>query len=111
MREADLERRVSAYLADLRLLWLEVDDEPGKDSDRAVIEQNAIALLADCNGPIDRPTLGWLGLHSPEDCIRRSGLWNVNHVGDKCDPAFLDTLEGYVETTMAHLVSGSEMQR
>ena len=81
-----MERRVSTYIREQPFLWVEVDDEPGPDSDRAYLEQNAIALLSN----YDKPTLdarddGWLGKYSRSREIRESGLWNVNHVDEEYD--------------------------
>lgn len=41
-----MERRVSAYIREQPFLWVNVDDEPSKESDRRYVEQNAIALLS-----------------------------------------------------------------
>jgi hypothetical protein len=61
------------------------------------LERNCIALLSNFgNEPIDRPSERWLGLHSPQETMRKSGLWNTNYVGDEYAPAFLDVLEKYV---------------
>lgn len=95
--EKDLERRVSAYLGNMTLLWLDVDDAPGPDSDRATIERNAIALLSQSDDVIDPSSPDWLGLHSANDKIRTSGLWNVNHIGDAYDPAFLAVMEQRID--------------
>ena len=46
LAELELERRVSDYLRDLPFLWVKVDDEPGPESARAYLEQNAIALVS-----------------------------------------------------------------
>ena len=43
------------------------------------------------------PSRAWLGLHSERDEIRHSGLWNLDHVMEDHDPAFLDVLEELVE--------------
>jgi len=96
--EAEHERRVSAYLGTLDFLWVAVLDEPGVGSRRAFIERNAIALLSNHLDPLDPPSRTWLGLHSPNEYIQRSGLWNLNHVDDQYDPAFLDALEEEIET-------------
>lgn len=98
--EHDLERKVSEYIGAMSLLWLEIQDEPGPASDRAFIEQNAIALLAGTSGPIDLPRPTWLGRYSTRDAIRNSGLWNVNYVHDDYDPRFLGTLAMYVDVTL-----------
>jgi hypothetical protein len=44
--EQPLEIEVSRYLGAMPLLWLEIGDVPSKESHRAVIERNAIALLS-----------------------------------------------------------------
>jgi len=91
--EAAHERRVSVHLGQMSVRWVEVPDEPGPASRRAHIERNAIALLSNELEPPDPPSEKWLGLHSRRDVIRRSGLWNLNFVSDRYDPAFLDVLE------------------
>ena len=96
VREAEhpLEQAVSAVIGDMPFLWLEVDDEPGPHSCRGYIERNAIGLLSNYRRePIDPPSPGWLGCYSNGDKVRKSGLWNSNHVDDDYDPAFLDCLE------------------
>ncbi len=42
---------------------------------------------------VDPASEHWLGHHADRDAIRRSGLWNVNHVKDHHAPQFLDVLE------------------
>ena len=41
----------------------------------------------------------WLGRASPRSEISNSGLWNINHVGEQYDTAFLDRLADAVEET------------
>lgn len=94
--EADHERRVSEYLSQMRVMWVRVDDEPGKASHRGFIERNVIALISNKLMPPDPPSSHWLGLHSARLEIQSSGLWNVNHVEDDYDAAFLDIFESYV---------------
>ena len=97
LAEVPLERDVSAVIGAMPFLWIEVADAPGAGSDRAYLERNSIALLSNFGKePIDEPSEGWLGLQSPQETIRLSGLWNTNHVGDKHTPTFLDVLEKYV---------------
>jgi hypothetical protein len=75
-------------------LWLNIDDPPGPKSDRRIIEAGAIALLSNFERtPIDAPSTTWLGLHAASPAIRKSGLWNVNHVADDANGAFLSVLE------------------
>jgi hypothetical protein len=97
--EADHERRVSAHVGSMSVLWVCVPDEPGPESHRAYIERNSIALLSNRLNPLDPPSTEWLGRHSPRHEIRNSGLWNLNHVREHHDPGFLDLLEHYVATT------------
>jgi hypothetical protein len=99
--EYPLERRVSTYVREQPFLWVDHDDEPGPDSDRAFLERNAIALLGNVGEqPIDPRADCWLGRHSRSPAIRESGLWNVAHVDEGYDPAFLDLLaDAVAETT------------
>jgi len=100
LAELEMERRVSDYLRDLPFLWVKIDDEPGPESDRAYIEQNAIALVSNVEDEsIDSRDEDWLGHYSPVTEIRESGLWNINHVREDYQPEFLDTLAGYIDGT------------
>jgi hypothetical protein len=107
IRDAEIahEKRVSTYLGAMTLFWLDVPDESGPQSARAIIERNAIALLSNGSKPIDAPSSGWLGLHSPCEDIRQSGLWNVNHVRQTYEPGFLELLQASVTRTGAHLLA------
>lgn len=99
--EAALERRVSTQIGAMPVLWIEVPDDPGPQSDRAYIERNAIALLSNRRNSLDGASEGWLGRFSPRREIRESALWNLNYVSDTYDVAFLDKLEIYVQQTCA----------
>lgn len=100
LAELDLEQRVSDYLRTLPFLWVAVPDEPGADSDRAYLERNAIALVSNYDAdPLDTRREDWLGTASQSAYIRESGLWNVDHVDEAYDPAFLDRLADAVERT------------
>ena len=95
-----LERRVSAHIREQPFLWVDLDDEPSADSDRAVLEQNAIALLSNVETrAVDPRADCWLGRQSPRREIRDAGLWNVNHVAEPADPSFLDLFETAVAGT------------
>ena len=95
-----LERRVSAYLREQPFLWVHLDDEPGPDSDRAVLERSVIALLSNYQKPSVDPRRGdWLGRYSRSPKIRESGLWNVNHVDEQYDDECLDLLESVLGDT------------
>ena len=100
LEELEMECWVSDYLRQLPFLWVDVPDEPAPESDRAYLERNAIALLSNYRkAPIDPWPNEWLGNDSPSQKIRESGLWNVNHVDESYDPAFLDQLAGAIEET------------
>jgi hypothetical protein len=75
-------------------LCLPVGDVAGPQSDRGVIERNAIALLSNYGkAVIDPPSPDWLGRHCDRERVRISGLWNNNHVDEAYDPGFLDLME------------------
>ena len=91
------EIRVSDHLSEMKLLFVAVPDDPGRDSARGTIERNSIALLSNYSEPApDQPSAGWLGYYSGRDRVRRSGLWNNNHVDEAYDPEFLNLLHDLV---------------
>ena len=97
-REQPLEIAVSKVIGEMPLLWLPVEDAPGPASLRGYIERNSIALLSNYGKqPIDPPSRSWLGHHGSREKVRHSALWNSNHVGDRYDPAFLDTLADLIK--------------
>lgn len=98
-QEYPLEQAVSHYIRGMPFLWVAVGDEPGPDSLRGYIERNVIALLSNHNfpeNPIDPQSHTWLGQWAASEQIRRSGLWNVNHVTETCDPNFLHVLRDHI---------------
>ncbi|WP_198037868.1 hypothetical protein [Rhodobacter xanthinilyticus] len=98
--EIELERLVSRTIGAMPVLWLSVDDDPGAESERGVIERGAIALLSGWGQTeIDPPSANWLGHACTRVKVRRSGLWNNNHVDEAYDPAFLDVMERRVLAT------------
>jgi hypothetical protein len=95
--ESGLEASVSEYIGLMPFLWLDVGDSPGPNSKRGLIERNAIALLSGYRGgTVDNPSDGWLGHHSDRERVRRSGLWNNNHVDELYNPQFLVEMESRV---------------
>jgi hypothetical protein len=96
LAEQSIEKEVSRYIGAMQLLWLPVGDAAGPSSDRAYIERNSIALLAGHSGPMDIPSVTWLGHASPRAEIQSSGLWNINYVTDLYDKEFLNIFEEYV---------------
>ncbi len=107
--ELPLERLVSEYLASMRVLWIDADDTPGSNSIRAYIEAHAIALLSEA-AAAEPASSGWLGHHAADEAIRRSGLWNVKHVGRSFDPAFLDVFQRLVAHTPSVSVRGGKLR-
>lgn len=98
-QEYPLEKVVSDHIRRMPFLWVAINDEPGPNSLRAFIEKNAIALLSNFQSggkKIDPPSVAWLGNNSPNEAVRRSGLWNVNFVADTYGPDFLDQFESLV---------------
>ncbi len=100
LNEHEHERAVSDYIRDLPFLWVDIDDEPGPESDRAYVERNALALVSNFEKEtLDLRRDDWLGKHSPRKEIHGSGLWNSNHVEEDYDSAFLDRVAEAVEDT------------
>jgi len=98
--ENDLEKKVTNYIGNMKILWLSVNDKPSAESDRAYIERNSIALLSGKNGPLDPPSENWLGSYNSISAIKKSGLWNINHVNESYDERFLDIFNEYVDITL-----------
>lgn len=91
---------MSDHIGRMPFLWLAVPDAPGKRSDRAYLEANAIGLLSSYQRmTIDSPSPVWLGRWADAPKVRESGLWNVDHVDHTYDPGFLDLLEARVSGT------------
>jgi len=93
-RETAHERRVSAHIGAMPFLWVAIDDDPGPGSDRGLIERSTIAILS--TSPTDQPSPTWLGQWANRPVIRSSGLWNVNHIGERPDLTALDRLEYWI---------------
>ncbi|MCY3690484.1 MAG: hypothetical protein OXH30_00575, partial [Chloroflexi bacterium] len=91
--ERPIEMAVSRYIGAMPFLIVPVLDAPGPDSKRGYIERNAIALLSAYNtADADTPSPQWLGCHSSRERVRRSGLWNNDHVNEDYSPEFLNVL-------------------
>ncbi len=98
-QEVELEREVSITIRAMPFVWLPVEDEPGRESARKLIERNSIALLSNFGKePLDEASPTWLGRQCErgEGRVKQSGMWNQNHVGENYDPTFLDTFESHV---------------
>lgn len=95
--ELPMERLVSDVMGRMQVLCLPLEDQAGADSLRGVIERNTIALLSNANKvAIDAPSVNWLGHHCSRERVRRSGMWNQNHVDETYKPSFLNTLESVI---------------
>jgi hypothetical protein len=104
LRELALEAAVSEYIGAMPFLWIDVGDAPNQNSDRGLIERNCIGLLSNQVGtPIDPASKDWLGSFCDRERVRRSGLWNNNHVDEIPTFGFLDTLERYVNDMVLRL--------
>ena len=91
--ERALECEVSQIIGKMPFLWLAVEDDAGPQSLRGYLERNSIALLSNYNKPaLDPPSRDWLGHRCDRERVRKSGLWNSNHVDEPHDPAFLQDL-------------------
>jgi hypothetical protein len=88
-----LERAVSDHIRAMPLLWLDVSDR----GLRGVLERNSIGLLSHRQGGLDEPSAEWLGRYADSEKVRSSGLWNVNHVDDQYDVAFVEILDQLVQ--------------
>lgn len=99
-RERKLEEEVSKVIGRMHVLWLNVPDEPGPQSDRAYLERNAIGLLSRANLVKGRQHLSWIGNFSPNISIGLSGLWNLNHLNEVPDVEFTKVFAHYVQATL-----------
>ncbi|WP_232625273.1 hypothetical protein [Pareuzebyella sediminis] len=96
--EKPLERIVSTYLHTLPFTVLEVPGPSSKDNDRAMIEENSIALLSNFErSAVDKCSNDWLGKYTKDSKVIRSGLWNNKCVERK------EISENYFETIERHL--------
>ena len=96
--EHELEKKVSYYIRELPFTWLEVDDSPGSNSERAYIETNSIALVSNYKKtPLDPRIDSWLGKHCPKEEVQESELWNIKDVKKEYDKSFLGLFEKYIK--------------
>lgn len=97
--EKPLERIVSQYIREMKVLWIEANDEPSKNSVRKFIERNSIALLSNHKQQVEIDPFSslWLGKYSRQAKVRLSGLWNSDHVDEDYNPAFLGTFRDLVQ--------------
>jgi hypothetical protein len=98
--EQALEQAVSAYIGRLKVLWLNVPDEPGPGSDRSYLERNLIGLYSRFGILTPSAHSGWLGQHSPDWRIASSSLWNLDHLFLEPDRTMFEVLNAYVDVTV-----------
>lgn len=73
--DLDIEERVSRYFAEnFTFACFAMEDK----RERLAVESQLIALLA--QRPMGRPSPRWLGHYAQSEIIRRTGLWNTQHV-------------------------------
>jgi len=75
VRQAAIESDVSRYIRDA---FSFVTIEVAEKDDRLRLEAGLVSLVSHCSEC--GPSGSWLGLHSPKDRIRESGLWQVNEL-------------------------------
>ena len=97
-----LERRVSELIGAMRVIWLNVCDEPSAESERAYLERNSIGLLSRLGLLGGVGEADWLGHFSSDWRIASSGLWNLNHIFRRPDPDFIDRLAIAVDRTIGN---------
>jgi hypothetical protein len=97
--EHEVEVQVSDYIRAMPFLWLAVDDPPGPESVRGIIERNSIGLLSNYEKEevFDPAFSGWLGRYAENEKVRHSGLWNVNFIEEEYESEFLGKLRELVE--------------
>lgn len=98
-----LERRVSGILGQMRVLWLDVPDDPSPYSDRSYLERNAIGVLSRVGILTRAQSPNWLGNWSKHIQISLSGLWNLDHLYTLPDDHFADVLARYVAITLGKM--------
>ena len=70
-----IEKEVSKYMqSNFSFVVLQIDDK----NDRLELESKIISTVSLCRGC--KPSKKWLGLYSPKEKIRESGLWLVNEL-------------------------------
>jgi len=95
--ETDLEQQVSAHIGGMEIICLAVPDAPEPQSLRGSIERGSIALLSNFGRePLDAPSDLWLGFDCDRERVRKSGLWNSNHVDETHNSQFLGAFEAAI---------------
>ena len=94
--ESDVEDKVTVLLREgFSFAWVPVAVE-AKRMGTGGLEARLIGTLAQCS--TCAVSTGWLGRHSPDDRIRTSGLWQVQHLHhDPIYDADLDLLRRHAQ--------------
>lgn len=74
-KQVEVERQVSAYIQD-RFEFVVIGE--AEKSSRLDLEAKMVSTVSHCRDC--GASAGWLGLSSPKDKIRESGLWQVNEL-------------------------------
>jgi hypothetical protein len=109
--EAALEKEVSRYIGRMIVIPIPISDAPEKNSARAYIERNLIALFTEDSIFLDPPGEEWLGRFEPDQAVSRSGLWNVRDVGSRFDRIILNLVQVYLGASGAHAPATPPRQR
>ena len=74
-KQKEIEKKVSKYIQDnFSFVVFKIDDK----EKRLEFESKIISTISLCEEC--KPSINWLGLYSPKEKIRRSGLWLVNEL-------------------------------
>lgn len=91
--QKDIEMRVSEYIQNhFSFCVLEVQDK----EERLYLESRLISTVSVCKEC--GPSAKWLGLYSPKEKIRESGLWQINELYK--EPLSLEDINRLVELTL-----------
>ncbi|HLE08022.1 MAG TPA: hypothetical protein VI914_00140 [Thermodesulfobacteriota bacterium] len=73
--QSQIEKKISRYIqGNLSFAVIEVDNK----EERLYLESRIVSTISLCGRC--KPSFTWLGLYSPKDRIRESGLWQVNEL-------------------------------
>lgn len=96
--EIQLECAVTEVIGKMPFLWLGVEDLPGSESDRGLIEKGVLSIAGSSYARKTMPPSdNWLGKYAARQIIRESGLWNVANVGDSFDPLSFAAFERWLD--------------
>ena len=85
---------VTRAIAEMSAVWVEIRDQAA----RLELERQCIRLLSNYlhhDKQVEPPSDTWLGYYALSEKVRKSGLWNVQHVGRPHATGFLDSFQKY----------------